>query len=255
MNLQHILDTTFINDIKWFPEIASTNSYIINTEAELSPNLLVGANTQTAGRGRGANQWWAADGALTFSILIEPQQFGLVPSQWPMLSLTVGLSVCEAINEHQAEVPFQLKWPNDVYSTSGKKLCGVLIETLPSRPECLVIGIGVNVNNSLAEAPVDIRESGIALIDFLGTQDPTEVLKRVLNRLEMTLKQLATEPLAVASRWRASSYLTGRTVTITDEFSSHVGSVIGIDDDGALRLQSETGEQRIFAGVVSEMNS
>src|SRR5262245_49877980 len=81
---------TFVRHVEIHDTIDSTN----NRASELAgdPRLelpaLVVARHQTAGRGRGKNKWWSADGALTFSLLIEPAAHGLAVSNWPQLSLT-----------------------------------------------------------------------------------------------------------------------------------------------------------------------
>src|SRR5438093_8998371 len=64
-------------------------------EAELP--LLVLAERQTAGRGRGTNRWWSDEGALTFSLVLEASHQRLPPTRWPQVALMAGLAVCEAL--------------------------------------------------------------------------------------------------------------------------------------------------------------
>ena len=73
-----IREETSVADIAFLDEIDSTNSFAMK-QLEQSPvesPWLVLADKQTAGRGRGTNQWWASDGALTFSLAIESERFG-----------------------------------------------------------------------------------------------------------------------------------------------------------------------------------
>src|SRR5262245_39224949 len=72
------------------PELASS------ANIEL-PSLII-ARRQTAGRGRGQHTWWAADGALTFSLLIDSSQLGVNVRDWPRLSLTIAVAVCDALS-------------------------------------------------------------------------------------------------------------------------------------------------------------
>ena len=120
------------------------------------------ARHQTAGRGRGKHTWWSAEGALTFSVLLEPSTLGIHTRSWPQLSLATAVAICDAlaVELRQYEVASampRIKWPNDVL-IDGRKVCGILIES-PAQPgvrrRCLVVGIGVNVNNSWKTAPAE----------------------------------------------------------------------------------------------------
>src|SRR5438034_451345 len=99
-----------------------------------------------AGRGRGTNRWWSADGALTFSLVLEAPQERLPMSRWPQVALVAGVAVCEALERMAPRAEMRVKWPNDVY-LAGRKICGILSESVPARRDRIVVGIGVNVNN------------------------------------------------------------------------------------------------------------
>ena len=106
------------------------------------------------------------------------------PRQWPQASLTVGLAVCEAIEDILDEPAIQLKWPNDVY-VRRRKVCGILIELPPQQKQLIVIGIGINVNNSARDAPAELQSSAIALCDAAQREfSLIDVLLRVLLRLQ-----------------------------------------------------------------------
>ena len=90
---------TFVRHVEIHDTLGSTN----DRAAELArdPNVelpaLVVARQQTAGRGRGDNTWWSADGALTFSVLLDTVAFGISASNWPQLSLATAVAVCDAL--------------------------------------------------------------------------------------------------------------------------------------------------------------
>src|SRR3954464_8307789 len=87
--------------VEYFDVLPSTNDLAMGmapdprTEA---PALLV-AGEQTAGRGRGTNQWWSAKGALTFSVVINVGDYQLPSQRWPCVALTAALSVCDVLQE------------------------------------------------------------------------------------------------------------------------------------------------------------
>jgi biotin-(acetyl-CoA carboxylase) ligase len=88
-----------------------------------------------------------------------------------------------------------------------------------------VVGIGINVGNSVTNAPQDIRSSAISLFDLLGRNHPSldDVLFTLLGRWEQWLYRLV---------------------------DSKTGTCLGLDADGALLLETDRGVQRILAGTV-----
>ena len=127
----------------------------VSTNDEAKSGGLAGAkdgtvyitDRQTNGRGRMGKDWHCEEKkGIAMSILLRPS---IAPSQVMPLSLLTGLCVCRALEE-MTGLPFQVKWPNDVV-ISGKKVAGMLIEmsTIGEMVQFLVIGIGINVNNTV----------------------------------------------------------------------------------------------------------
>src|SRR5258708_4104886 len=59
--------------------------------------LLVVGDSQTAGRGRGANRWWTGPGSMAFSLLFDPRDWGLAGEAVPARSLAAGVAVVSAV--------------------------------------------------------------------------------------------------------------------------------------------------------------
>lgn len=241
---------TFVAEADVHAELGSTNDHALRlapTAARL-PRLIV-ASRQTAGRGRGANRWWAEAGALTFSLLLDVPRLPL--ERWPQVSLAVGGAVCGAIATMVPAADVRLKWPNDVY-VDGRKAGGILLE-VPPAPAAgrIVIGIGLNVNNSLSGAPPEVRARAVSLRNIRGTPlDLTDVLIAVLRGIERDLALLGDSDPALPARWRRLCLLSGRSVAIYNGGRAVAGTCLGIDDDGALLLQTEAGPRRFLGGVV-----
>src|SRR5205823_9209981 len=147
-DLSRIANSGLVARIDYHESIGSTSDRAIEIgaldEAELP--LLVLAERQTAGRGRGANRWWSADGALTFSLVLEAPRERLPPARWPQVALAAGIAVCEALQGLAPRAEPRVKWPNDVYLAGGK-ICGILCESIPGWRERPGVGVGVNGNN------------------------------------------------------------------------------------------------------------
>jgi BirA family transcriptional regulator, biotin operon repressor / biotin---[acetyl-CoA-carboxylase] ligase len=250
-DLDRILRETFISAIDYHASIASTNSRgleLVSNET-LGRPLLILANEQSAGRGRGSNQWWSATGALTFSVLLENVTLSIPQQKTPLVSLFTGLAVADALSAKIPSLDLQLKWPNDVYF-EGRKLCGILIETSSRRAGAIVIGIGVNINNSVQDAPQQLRNSATALIDMTGRAwDRTEVLIAILQSLAVRLESIDQHD-NLADVWRERCYLEGKTVQLEMGSRRITGVCQGIDNQGALLLQTEEKLERCFGGVV-----
>lgn len=251
-NLHQLVSETFVRHVEHHQEIASTNSQAIELAGgDRTTPLLVIADRQTAGRGRGENRWWSADGALTFSLLLDGAHLGLSTDRWPRVSLAAGVAVCEAVQTLLPPHSVGLKWPNDVH-LDRLKVCGILVET-PPRSGRLVVGVGLNVNNSLAAAPDEIRHRATSLFDSAGREfDMRDALVLVLQQIEVNLALLATDESALADKWQSLCVLAGRSVELDHGSRRVSGRCQGIDQDGALLIQTGIGIERFFAGVVAK---
>lgn len=241
---------SFVAQAEAHEELGSTNDRALRLAADtpVTPRLIA-ALRQTAGRGRSGNRWWGNEGALLFSLILDipPVQ----PEQLPRLSLCIGAAVCQAVAEMAPGADVRLKWPNDVF-LNGRKVCGILIESPPCCTDRLVVGIGLNVNNSAASAPPDLAPRVTSLRDcVLAEFDLTDVLIRLLARVEGTLDEFRQGDWErVARRWRSLCLLTGRCITVRTGSQSASGTCLGIEDDGALLLQTLAGPQRYYGGTV-----
>jgi BirA family transcriptional regulator, biotin operon repressor / biotin---[acetyl-CoA-carboxylase] ligase len=249
-----IVESTFVDRVDFHDEIDSTNLRAAALTAGESPSerstVLVLADHQTAGRGRGSNTWWSTPGGLTFSVLLRPDALELPTSRWPQLSLTAGLAVCEAIERLSPALAPQIKWPNDVF-VSGRKICGILIEAATGKQSCIILGIGLNVNNSANTAPPELGERVVALSDVVEAPlRRADVLLGVLEQLTLAVGRLATNAADIHGEFSKRSLLTGRTVEIELPSGQLAGRCQGIDADGALLVETSAGVERCLSGVV-----
>lgn len=247
---------TFVLGVEHHAEIASTNDRAMElcADVELLVPFLVSADHQTAGRGRGANRWWSSDGAILFSVIVNAAEYRLPESRWPQISLTAGAAVCQTLQVLLGPATsVGLKWPNDVW-LNGRKAAGILVEIPAARRGRLVIGVGLNVNNSFESAPSELLKLATSMRDETGIEsDRHEVLVRLLGQLDADLRCLAASDGALRERWRSLCVLRDRTVSLDTGRQQVTGLCLGIADDGALRLQTASGEQRLYGGVVSRI--
>src|SRR5262245_20640762 len=215
-DLGRIESCKLVARIDYHETIGSTSDRAIEIGAldEIALPLLVLAERQTAGRGRGANRWCSADGALTFSLVLEARRDRLPPDRWPQVALVAGVAVCEALEGLAPRAELRVKWPNDVYLADGK-VCGILCESIPGMSDRIVVGIGVNVNNTRQETGASgQRTTAASLVEHDGMQrDLTEVLIHVLDEMDRRWRELLEGNFEEAATvYRERCLLTSRIV-------------------------------------------
>lgn len=224
--------------VEVLPEIDSTSSELMRRirAGRPEPTLLV-AERQTAGRGRMGRPWQAEVGSSLAMSLALP----LAPKDWSGLSLAVGVAVASAL--HPA---LQLKWPNDVWF-EGRKLAGILIETVAAGGvRHAIIGIGINIAPRPSEG---LSTPPAALAELQPDWDAGQALRAMVLPLVQAVQRFELEGFApFRTAFEARDLLKGRPLRLSDG-TEGVGD--GVDTDGALRVVTAAGLQRISSSEVS----
>ncbi|HKC77939.1 MAG TPA: biotin--[acetyl-CoA-carboxylase] ligase [Gaiellaceae bacterium] len=160
---------------RFVEECASTQRLFGESDVE---GTTIATDLQTHGRGRLGRRWEAPAGrALLFSVLLRPTP---PMALWPELSLVAGDSVAAALRETTA-VAAELSHPNDVL-IEGRKVAGILPEASSGR---VVLGVGVNVNQSDEELPAETAKPPTSLRVETGHDwARPELLAAILLELE-----------------------------------------------------------------------
>lgn len=241
---------TFVASVEEHEVLGSTNDRAKSLAGEEGARLptLILANRQTAGRGRGTNRWWTGEGSLAFTLLVNPDRWGVPRERLPLTSLAAGIALVEAVAPRIASHSVGLHWPNDVY-VDDRKLAGILVE-MPT-PSRLVVGVGVNTNCRLEEAPAELRERVATLIDLSGKrQDHTTLLMEWLNGWEKWVGLLASRREEIGRRADELCLQRGRVLRIRWAEGLHEGRCLGIGVDGALRLETCAGIREFHSGTL-----
>jgi BirA family transcriptional regulator, biotin operon repressor / biotin---[acetyl-CoA-carboxylase] ligase len=195
---------------------------------------LVTADEQTAGRGRQGRTWAAPPGAAVLMSLLLRE----LDERSAALPLAAAVAVCEAL----APLRCEIKWPNDVW-LDRRKLAGILVEGRPQEGWA-VLGIGLNVSTDVAELPAELRDSATSLWIAGGDErGRDEVLAALLSALE---RRLGQEPAEVLPAWRERDALLGERI----RWQAGEGTAAGIDDTGALLVDTDDGRVALDAGEV-----
>jgi BirA family biotin operon repressor/biotin-[acetyl-CoA-carboxylase] ligase len=226
-----------------YEKIGSTNDEAHHLAAAgAAHGTVVHADEQTAGRGRLSRTWVSPPGNLYMSVLLR---LGLPSERLPELSFVSALAVADAVDALLPKhVRVMLKWPNDVL-VWGAKIAGILLE---QADEATVIGIGVDVLD--APAAVGYKTTSIATSGGIASVDGARDL--LLARLERHLAVWQTEGFTpIRSAWLERAHPAGATLRVTVQGQTLEGAFSGLDDTGALLLDTKAGRQRIVAGDVA----
>jgi BirA family biotin operon repressor/biotin-[acetyl-CoA-carboxylase] ligase len=247
--------TIFNNQLHHFYKIASTNTAAMAAAAEgAAEGSVFLAEEQTAGRGRGAHSWQSMRSAGIYcSVVLRP---ALPPSEALVLALAAGLAVRAAIEQVNARVGADLKWPNDVL-IAGKKVCGILTEMNAevTRVRYVVVGIGINVNQ--AAFPKELENEATSLRMATGSEwSRVELTAALLKSLDREYRQLVEQTDARQSILRRfaeqSSWVQGKQVRIEENGSQIEGTTEGLDERGFIQVRTVQGLQTILSGTVRE---
>lgn len=230
----------------------STNADLLDLARGGAPEgSVVVAGEQTAGRGRLGRAWVSAPGSgLWFSVLVrmapDPQR-GLLP-------LLAGVAVAEAARRHG--VVAALKWPNDVVvdgpaldgGAGPRKLAGILAET--DGEDAVVVGIGVNVTQTVEQLPVPMATS-MLLEGATATRE--ELLLDILTVLHGQLGDLRrTGGDFVMDGYRERCLTIGRDVVVTLPSGEVIrGRAVGVGADGQLHVRTPEKTVSVAAGDVT----
>jgi BirA family biotin operon repressor/biotin-[acetyl-CoA-carboxylase] ligase len=194
-------------DVRWFAELDSTNRLAAELARAGAPDgVVIGADHQTAGRGRRGRSWESRPGAsLLVSVILRP-----APA---LVTLAAGVAAAEAC-EAVAGVEVGLKWPNDLL-LEGVKLGGILSELVG---DAAIVGLGLN----LAWAPAGAAHLGPAV-------DRDRILDAYLAGIDA--------PADVLGRYRDRCTTLGRRVRVEVAGAAIEGLATDVDDDGRLIVE------------------
>ena len=228
-----------------FATIDSTNNearrLIQNGEANALP-LVITASKQTGGRGRlGRSFYSPEDTGIYLSIVTE---FPDIPPEAVAITARISVAVAEAIEE-VAGIRAGIKWVNDIY-IDGKKICGILTETVPNQDRRLaIIGIGINVTTTFF--PEELRDVAGSLGEAACGRK--ELLQETVIR---NVLQIAAGRRPYIDAYRARSVVLGRAVLYEYAGVRKRGTAVDIDDSGALLISCEDGSRDLLqSGEIS----
>lgn len=250
---------SFAKNIICLDKVDSTNNYakklISETDAE---NNVVIAEFQYSGRGRMGRTWLSPRGkGLYMSIIIKPTS---VESTVHTIPIGASVAVARAITRLTAQVP-GIKWPNDII-LGGKKVSGILTETVADTKSenYIVLGIGVNVSHEQNDFPEDIKNKATSIYAFMNQNtknargvNRARLAAAIISEIDNFIGENSREKFsAVMQQYKILSATIGKEIVVVKADKAQKGKAIDIADDGCLIVEYDTGEiEHVLSGEVS----
>jgi len=195
--------------------------------------VVIEAEKQWAGRGKGERVWFSDTSSITFSIIL----MGNLLYRPSLLSILAGVIVRRGIISLTG-IPIRLKWPNDLLF-EGRKLGGILGEDWG---KFVIIGIGINVNEEDFPPWLDMAISLYQMTRRKITKD--DILMSIIKEFSLSFGAFVNGSDTLIKEWKKSCDILGEKVKIKYGTSKKEGIVVDVASDGALIVEDIDGRKR-----------
>ncbi|PWB76785.1 MAG: biotin--[acetyl-CoA-carboxylase] ligase [Candidatus Methylomirabilota bacterium] len=236
-----------------YQEVESTNdeAAALASRGEADGTIVI-AERQRQGRGRMGRRWESPMGlGLYLSVILRPE---IPPSAAPGLTFMAAVAGAEAI-ERATMLPTALKWPNDLI-VHGRKVGGILGEMAveDSRLLYVVLGVGLNVNQTETDFPEELCQIATSLRGEAGHPvDRTVLARSLLESLDGWYERFLSDGLqSILKQVRRRCLTVGRMVTARSGDEEVSGFAVELDALGRLVIRDATGTlHHLTAGDVT----
>ncbi len=253
----HVYTAVIGRRLFYYPVVDSTNDTAVAMARDGEPEgTVVYADFQRRGRGRSDHTWSSRSGAdLLFSVVLRPPGR---PHEALPVSLVAALALSVTLSKrlgNQSDVG--VKWPNDLMCAGGK-LAGILAESGADERDgrYVVVGVGINVNGRPDDYPEEIRDRVVSCHSQTGVEfDRAALFGDVLTALDGYYGRFRADGFApLRSAYEERLVQAGRRVSFEREGARIEARVLGVNDDGALRVRtSDGGELVLYDGTMEDV--
>lgn len=236
------------------PQLASTNdsAFEMVENFQADHNYVITCDSQTQGKGRLGRNWQEGQGNLYFSLILQPKNDNKTSSELVFVAINAlydavfGLFVEQDL---QKNVKITKKWPNDLL-VNDRKVAGILLEGGVSRSQpYIVIGIGVNI----ATNPQNIMFEAANLQEFGLKVNKNQLLLAFLDNFSNNFQSWQDFGFKVVkNKFLENAWRLNEQIAIDNEKVKVSGLFTGMDDDGAIVVKDQQGQnRRLLVGDVS----
>ncbi len=228
-------------EILIFDTVGSTNDVAKELCKTGNRPYLVIADSQTSGRGRQGKSFFSPEGSgLYFSLTVNTDS-----PDFDFTGITCAVSVaCARAIETLTGLKPQIKWVNDLY-LDGRKVCGILVQSVTenSRLTKLVIGVGINI--STADFPDEIRNIAGSLNKKV---DRSILAAEAVNNIRNLISRTPDEYIG---EYKAKSIVIGKEIVYFLNNTAHSATAVDIDEKGGLVVIENGRKTTLTSGEIS----
>ena len=231
--------------IEYYTRLSSTNkeAWDLNNNGAQSGVIII-TDDQYKGKGRNNRDWLSIPNkSLTFSILINKIISAELIAWIPLIT---SISIEKALSNF--DINISLKWPNDII-LDNKKLAGILSESkiIGNSLKKIVIGIGLNINESTEELSQSIQSTATSLYSNSGRVYQRErILAEILNQMEPIIDGFPENINSVRNNWESVCYHMDQEIEFHQESKIVKGKFKRLGDTGSAILNIEGSESEII---------
>ena len=228
----------------YFNLLSSTNDKARYFIKKGESNLVILAKSQKKGRGRFNRTWNSQIGGLYMTILIKENDLDNARYLTFMASISVAITI------NKLGFKSKVKWPNDVL-IGDKKLCGILTETVCNKKNYVMIGIGVNINQTKFIKNITNKTTSLKL-ESNKTYNINNISKIIIKEFYNLYNDYKYKNYnKIISIWKKHSYTLGKKVKVKTLSGNFIGMVIDVDKRCNLLLKLDNGKiKKIVEGDI-----
>jgi BirA family transcriptional regulator, biotin operon repressor / biotin---[acetyl-CoA-carboxylase] ligase len=243
-SLNALLTTAYLARPDQCPEliflssIDSTNDHTSRLLAnDYEAPFYVLSNQQTLGRGRMGRPWHSPPSSnLYLSFGSRPN---VRPDRMQLFTLWMGVYVARHLKSW-LKADIGVKWPNDIYF-EGRKLAGMLTEARVDSDSLreLVFGIGLNVNQTPADWPVELTKKATSLRELTGQKlDLNKTAALLIEAIYKGYQSFIDGNIreTFETMWPEFDILKGKSIEVETRDGILEGIASGLDNRGSLIL-------------------
>ena len=224
----------------YFYFTSSTNylAKVLVKENNLTSPVVIASKEQGAGRGRYDRTFLSPKGGVYMSYITPAEENFSV---WALYSAVAVKRVLVRLGVDENRLA--IKWPNDVL-LDGKKICGILPESVVKGDRFVIIGLGLNVNTKMEDL-AEVKDVATSL--YFTTGKKTSLMKATKLLVKELYNVFEEDKTAVLNEYTACLETLGKIVTRGDGIT---GKAISVETDGALVIENQEGTHNINWGEV-----
>jgi len=236
-------------DVVILERVESTQTEVHRLASAGAPHgTLVAAEEQTAGRGRLGRVWLSPAGkGIWMSLLLRPP---ITVREAPQMTMVAAVALARTLRR-ETGTDIGIKWPNDLLAPDGRKLCGILVESVgeDERVRHMAVGVGIDCHLEEADYPPELKEKATSLSLATGRRfDRNALAGAFLREFDGLYRLYLTEGFApVRALWESLSVTIGRRIRHRSPDGWTEGVAERLDESGGLVVRTDAGKERTIA--------